>query len=277
MESCISEVEKLKEEAIKCYEDIEDDSQFCQMLLLDGCFVIEFIRERWGMCPEGEDRIISNGSYIYGDLMLLENQLPFFVLNKLQHMTMQDNELPLAIPVSNLFPLLANLPEITLESFGEIATCNIKHLLHLVHILSCRGQHRTNTSEDYISWHLLMPNATELSETGVSFSNVSVTTSLFDSIKFENGLMTISHFTVEDYTETLLRNLVAYEQQSRDVYPTYFSDFALFMDKLIESNKDVNFLRQKGIIVNLLGEDKQVASMFNKIGVLLQRRMQKSS
>ncbi|XP_055800455.1 uncharacterized protein LOC129869910 [Solanum dulcamara] len=109
----------------------------------------------------------------------------------------------------------------------------------------------------------VMQNATELSEAGVSFEKVD--TSLFD-IKLVNGLMEIPCFTVEDGTESLLQNLIAYEQQSSDVDPTYFSDYASFMDQLIDSDKDVNLLCQNGIIMNWLGEDKEVVSLFNKIG-----------
>ncbi|KAF3630957.1 hypothetical protein FXO38_26858 [Capsicum annuum] len=70
VESCISELMELKEEALKCYDDIENYDndmnnilfpgniavlndyrnhtvdRFLPMLLLDGCFVVEFIRER---------------------------------------------------------------------------------------------------------------------------------------------------------------------------------------------------------------------------------------
>lgn len=84
--------------------------------------------------------------------------------------------------------------------------------------------------KDHQTWDTNMPNATELREAGVTFSkigkiyrrlegyhNLGDNTSLFD-IKFENGVMTIPCFEVFDYTETILRNLVAYEQQSSDVF-----------------------------------------------------------
>uniref|UniRef100_A0A0V0GNA9 Putative ovule protein n=1 Tax=Solanum chacoense TaxID=4108 RepID=A0A0V0GNA9_SOLCH len=78
--------------------------------------------------------------------------------------------------------------------------------------------------------------------------------------------MTIPCFLVIDGTETVLRNLIAYEQQSSDVDPKYFSDYTTFMNHLIDSDKDVNLLFQKGIIENWIGEDKEVATLFNKIG-----------
>ncbi|WMV23154.1 hypothetical protein MTR67_016539 [Solanum verrucosum] len=105
-----------------------------------------------------------------------------------------------------------------------------------------------------------MPNATELSEAGVSFAKGSDITSLLD-IKFESsGLMTIPCLTIKRDTETILRNLIAYEKQSSDVQLSkYFSHYDVFMNNLIDSEKYVNLLRQKGITVNLMGDDKNLA------------------
>ncbi|KAH0781625.1 hypothetical protein KY290_001223 [Solanum tuberosum] len=110
-----------------------------------------------------------------------------------------------------------------------------------------------------------MPNAKELSEAGVSFVKVGNifmrsldkvndndlrdSTSLFN-LKFDDALMTIPCFRVIDDRETLMRNLIAYEQHSSD-----------FSWVIISS-----FLRMNGIIVNKIGGDKEVASFFNKIG-----------
>uniref|UniRef100_A0A3Q7FYB7 Uncharacterized protein n=1 Tax=Solanum lycopersicum TaxID=4081 RepID=A0A3Q7FYB7_SOLLC len=277
VDSCINELE---EEARNCYDDIEDlkigSREFCEMLLLDGCFVVEFIRERFEIGPRQEDEIIKSDigciyNQILRDLMLLENQLPFFVLDKLHEMTKQDDELPLAIQAVISFTFFVDLEKLIdqhkYEPLINIASNarDIKHLLHAVHILSCHGN-PTKTSKDDTTWTKAMPNATELSEAGVRFSNhTNSNTNLFD-IKFEDGLMTIPCFKVADETESFLRNLIAYEQQSSEVQPKYFSDFALFMDHLIDSDKDVNLLRKKGIIEHLMGEDKEVASLFNKLG-----------
>ncbi|KAG5632042.1 hypothetical protein H5410_003759 [Solanum commersonii] len=89
-----------------------------------------------------------------------------------------------------------------------------------------------------------MPNAAELSEAGVSFvkvgnifmrsldkvndNDIKDSTSFFN-LKFDDALMTIPCFRVIDDTETLMRNLIAYEQHSSDVNHRYFSDFAVFL------------------------------------------------
>uniref|UniRef100_A0A0V0HHJ5 Putative ovule protein n=1 Tax=Solanum chacoense TaxID=4108 RepID=A0A0V0HHJ5_SOLCH len=115
------------------------------MLLLDGCFVVEFIR--------GEDIIINIDDCIYNqifrDLMLLENQLPLFILNKLHDMTKQVDELPLAILLNNSSFFTNNLPPMFCASYRETKynAENIKHLLHAVHIFSCHGQNPMKNSK----------------------------------------------------------------------------------------------------------------------------------
>nr|XP_018630859.1 UPF0481 protein At3g47200-like [Nicotiana tomentosiformis] len=231
------------------------------------------------MKPKGEDIIIKAGcmrGIVRRDLLLLENQLPFFVLTKLYDMTTNEfHQIPFINMVKKTF--LPFLPKMTPASFNESEgnAAEIKHLLQIVH-MSCYPSKMKDMPRD--KDHLkVMPNAIELSEAGVSFVKVGYiyrrldeddlrdSTSIFD-VKFENGLTEIPCFEVDDNTETFLRNLIAYEQQSSDVHPTYFSDFATFMDYLIDSEKDVSLLRLKRIIRNNIGEDKEVASLFNKIG-----------
>ncbi|XP_049397407.1 UPF0481 protein At3g47200-like [Solanum stenotomum] len=278
VKSCITYLEHLKEEALKCYDDIEDldtdgSHEFCKMLLLDGCFVVEFIRECSEIYPKGEEKIISFVDYKYNqilrDLLLLENQLPFFILDWLHLITMQDDdELSLEELSITMFSRVVNLGYILTCDEYHLKRCRIyasdmKHLLQVVHGVSCQRNFKICSNDD-IKWNKVMPNATELSEAGVSFAKVSNMTSLFD-IKFENGLMTMPSLHVVDSTEILLRNLIAYEQQSIDLEYLYFSDYATFMDHLINSNKDVKLLRRKGIIKSWIGDDKEVARIFNKM------------
>ncbi|XP_049392333.1 putative UPF0481 protein At3g02645 [Solanum stenotomum] len=277
----ISMLEYMKEEALMCYDDIEyldtdDNHEFCKMLLLDGCFVVEFIRECFNKYAEdGEDRIINFVDYKYNqilrDLLLLENQLPFFILDRLHSLTAKDDE-PLEKLAITLFSQVVNLGY--MSEYGILCLMNLsiygferrdmKHLLQVVHLVSCPINFKKSSNNNDTKWNKVMPNATELSEAGVRFTKVNYT-SLFYR-EFANGLMTIPSLDVVDGTETLLRNFIAYEQQSIDLQYLYFSDYAIFMDQLIDTDKDVSLLRRKGIIANWIGEDKEVASLFNKMG-----------
>ncbi|KAF5464927.1 hypothetical protein F2P56_014964 [Juglans regia] len=107
-------------------------------------------------------------------------------------------------------------------------------------------------------------NATELKEAGIKFQRAKQGTA-FACIKFSNGVLEIPPLRIEDETETLLRNLIAYEQYSPHTDIDYVTDYACFMDDLINSPKDVELLGQNEIIENWLGDDEFASSMFNKL------------
>ncbi|OAY75234.1 UPF0481 protein At3g47200-like [Ananas comosus] len=87
------------------FEPVElSADEFVEMLLLDGCFVLEFII-KWS---QGDDDSVCTTGWslplVCGDLLLLENQIPLFVLEKLFELvtfTMGDN-------VPTLMELLVN-------------------------------------------------------------------------------------------------------------------------------------------------------------------------
>ncbi|KAF5464945.1 hypothetical protein F2P56_014982 [Juglans regia] len=109
-----------------------------------------------------------------------------------------------------------------------------------------------------------IPNATELKERGVKFKKAKQRTTF--SIQFSNGVLEISPLRIEDETETVLRNLIAFEQYSPYNDSSYITDYMCFMDDLIDSPKDVELLCQKGILENWLGDNEVASTMVNKLG-----------
>ncbi|KAG2726287.1 hypothetical protein I3760_01G105400 [Carya illinoinensis] len=104
----------------------------------------------------------------------------------------------------------------------------------------------------------------ELKEAGIELKK-SKNNNMF-SIKFNNALMEVSPLLIDDRTETCLRNLIAYEQYcDRDESLNYVTNYVFFMDSLINSTKDVELLRRRGIIQNYLGDDKATSTMVNKL------------
>ena len=74
----------LEADARRCYaEGFDDAGDFAEMLVLDGCFLLEFFLRK------GEGQLAAPGGakwawqHMYHDVLLLENQIPFFVLEKL--------------------------------------------------------------------------------------------------------------------------------------------------------------------------------------------------
>ncbi|KAI3472904.1 hypothetical protein Pfo_031282 [Paulownia fortunei] len=289
-------LQESKHMALSCYahqSNIDDDA-FVEMMLLDGCFVVEFVR-RYSELEYGrnlkDDPIFGVDwmkTQVCRDLMLLENQLPYFVLSELYDLNEMNASDDGKEPFSNLAMLVFSdmFPKLCPASIfsTEIEERGIKHLLHLVHVL-CRpisSDLKSLEGNSISGSEVLDPMrcVKELEEAGITFKKVGKVyagidsldadtiddrVSLFD-IKFNEGLMEIPSLKVEDSTNTFFRNLIAYEQHSSDVRPKYFTDYAVFMDQLINTDQDVNVLRRSGIIVNLLGDDGEVATLFNKLG-----------
>ncbi|KAA8546381.1 hypothetical protein F0562_002880 [Nyssa sinensis] len=270
-------MEKLEDRARKFYAEpiclMRDN--FVEMMLLDACFIIEFLREYLRNILSEELRNKDDPIFkshwmpiqILRDMMLLENQLPFFVLSELFDMTQIPNSHTTLLQLS-MIPMFQTLPApLSLNSqlrvaLGPKSVRESKHFLDLLHNV-CRPSRRPTSSNKSCT---RMPSLTELHEAGVSFQVVESSLLSFFDIKFAQGHLKIPNFIVSDSTERLFRNIIAYEQHSSDVKPMCFTDYTYFMDKLIDTEKDVTTLRLSGIMENLLGDDQEVACIFNKMG-----------
>ncbi|MCL7034762.1 hypothetical protein MKW94_004273 [Papaver nudicaule] len=272
LEECVASVERIEDEARKCYsEPINlNRDEFVQMMVIDGLFMIELFRKN-------ADKVVNvePGDPIFGkiwglpsivcDLILLENQLPMVVLESLFDVLALKEESK-GVSLNNLAlqffnPYMPGGKEVTESSFSS---CEGKHLLDLLgktfHDLPPMPLKDDNEKE-YSSKS--MPNVTELKRAGVKFV-VNSTSGSFLDIKFEDGVMKIPSIKIQDQTDTLLRNFIASEQCC-DGYVSYMTSYAFFMDGLIDTAQDVGILRKQGIIINYLGGDEDVASLFNKL------------
>ena len=66
--------------------------------------------------------------------------------------------------------------------------------------------------------------------------------------------------------KSILLNLVAYETCPDAPDDFGVTSYICFMDSLIDHAEDIMVLRSKGILLNFLGSDQEVADLFNAIG-----------
>ncbi|CAI9786600.1 unnamed protein product [Fraxinus pennsylvanica] len=263
----------LEENARKCYaEHVNfDQDEFVEMLILDGFFIIELLRKHGIEEFRDKDDTIFQYKQILSrlrhDLFLVENQIPLFILDQLFSMTRTGN------PDDNINYLIhlfiddispwTEVSEVTLK----LPIKNVDHLLGLVYKIWCSSFAKmvsfrpVKTEEDKFR---TVNSTNELQEAGIKFEKDSKSNGL--DIKFSKGVMKIPGLHVSDESETLFRNLIAYEHCFPDDDPKYITDYAFFMHCLINSSKDVEALRRVGIITNFLGDDGMVYHMFNRIG-----------
>ena len=68
---------------------------------------------------------------------------------------------------------------------------------------------------------------------------------------------------VYEGTEDVLRNLLAYEQASKE--GGAFTMYVVIMDSLIDTTEDLAILTKARVIVNHLGSDQKLVKMWNKM------------
>ncbi|KAL6844478.1 hypothetical protein ACP4OV_026151 [Aristida adscensionis] len=110
--------------------------------------------------------------------------------------------------------------------------------------------------------------AVQYHETGVLLKkrecNIHDRNSLLD-IKFNSGVLEVPCFLIDENTESLFRNLIAFEQMN----PQFGNDittYIAFMSQFISTSEDVALLASRGIIVHLLDSDNEVPAMFTRLG-----------
>ncbi|PON71306.1 hypothetical protein PanWU01x14_074460 [Parasponia andersonii] len=107
-----------------------------------------------------------------------------------------------------------------------------------------------------------IPTVSELSETGVKF--VPYTNGCLGKISFDksSGQFRLPVVRLDDNSDVVLRNLVAYEAS---VAPEVvaFTRYTDLMNGIIDTEEDVRILREAGVVVNRLKSDGEAAALWN--------------
>ena len=108
---------------------------------------------------------------------------------------------------------------------------------------------------------ITIPSVSELSKSGVRFSptNGGISSIAFDAKTVTLYLPTVS---LDVNTEVILRNLVAYESSNASG-PLIVTRYTELMNGIIDTKEDAKFLRGRGIILNRLKSDEEVADLWN--------------
>ncbi|EXC31343.1 hypothetical protein L484_017623 [Morus notabilis] len=272
-------INKKRKEARQYYAGpigMEED-KFVEVLVLDGCFIVELLRKK---AYEGlrdrengqeRDPIFSMScllQYLWHDLLLLENQIPWMVLDILYGLT--------TTPIDDEKPLV----QLVIEFFGNIFSTSPppiepllssphpgKHILDLLRnslVLNSSIIHQNKTNSDTISCELEpMRSATSLEESGIKFK-MCASKSILD-IKFheKQGVLEIPTLFIQETTETVFRNLISLEQCCPN-YDPIITSYAVLLDNLINSKDDMEILCKSKAIYNWLNID-DATRFFNKL------------
>ncbi|KAM7490210.1 hypothetical protein LguiA_033131 [Lonicera macranthoides] len=266
-ELAISEYQR---NARRNYQDSFDDisvQDFSQMIMLDCIFIIELILENvQEVSPEDgqpnakifDDPWIRHD--ILHDMMLLENQVPLEILADLCSKCFDANT-----STDTVHALLGTY----FTNVGIMDRPESTELALPVHLVDFLGKSYRPTIEGKVFSRkgrlALTRSATELHEAGVKFEREKTEGNCLLDIYFTTkGVLKIPQLKVNKETETLFRNLIAFEQCRRDEIQ-YITSYVILMDSLINTPKDVKLLVRCGVIENLLEDNELVSNLFNNL------------
>ncbi|KAL5794970.1 hypothetical protein ACOSP7_003564 [Xanthoceras sorbifolium] len=261
---------KSEEQRIRAHYSVPSDLQdsgYITMIKHDAFFIIEFFRGGINRSFHCYHHIVRD---LLIDLLLLENQLPYYVLNDLYMMVYSSSE------ESSFFDLSIRYIGVIFDILkrGEFSTqSEVKHFTDLLRAGLLKDLQITNSGprDEEIDD---LPSATKLNESGLNFRGIKDKCFLDISLikrkrpKWlpfsEVDAVRIPRIKISDDTEIFLRNLMALEVFH---YPdqTYICNYVDLMDYLIDTVKDVDLLVEKEIIVNCMGDNEAIAKMFNKL------------
>ncbi|XP_030532139.1 UPF0481 protein At3g47200-like [Rhodamnia argentea] len=268
----LDSVKEVEQRARACYEGTISMSsdEFVQMMVLDGCFVIELLRgyeqgfEKLGY-PCNDPIFSTWGSMlktrIMRDMILLENQIPFFILDRLLglQLGLADLELRVHGMVLNFFHS---------EIGGRLELDPSPNQLHCLKVLWWsllpRDLEQKKTQEWAHNREQLIPCLTVLRESGIKLRRGYG--SVLGDIRFmyKDGILEIPKLMIHDGTRSLFLNLIAFEQSQFDC-GNHITSYVIFMHRLMNSPEDVRYLYKHEIIEHCLGSDAEVADLFNRL------------
>lgn len=305
LEAAIAEVEV---KARQCYAGAVGfkEDEFVKILVLDGCFIVECFRRYSEYtscnsddddCDQDERKDIRNldpvfqmacmAQFLYHDLILLENQVPWFVLELLFNLTTAHKStasLPeLAVQFFNKYFLNDAVPyEESL--FVDVVNDHILDFLRNCLLLKMEKEDNQLLKQqpvlgdrptELLAWfsrkkipgrplELQLPSARQLRESGIRFKRGKGKRSILD-IKFvkADGVLEIPPLLIHETTETFFKNIISFEQCYPCCLPVV-TCYAKFMDNLIDTDEDTEILITKGVIDTWL-EPGTATQILNKL------------
>ncbi|OEL21121.1 hypothetical protein BAE44_0017860 [Dichanthelium oligosanthes] len=288
LEAYLTELASLEGRARSCYASAfeqMDSTEFVRMLLLDGCYVL--VRFGGDGAPRANGHVQGGSSYRYGgallasgDMMeavavvrdvfyLAENQIPFFVVDKIHQLTVPDAGVSAADAIAGYVRKILRGQQYSVATPAMEGPPEPGNLLHLLHmhltptVLSSPATSNNVTGKRRVGrWR----TATEYHCAGVGFRTRSLggkdARSILD-VKLDGGggTLEIPRLNIDAETWRILRNLMALEQRNPAIW-SHVTAYSVFVSQLACTPRDVELLSRRGVISHGLGSHDEVAELF---------------
>ncbi|XP_011016140.1 PREDICTED: UPF0481 protein At3g47200-like isoform X3 [Populus euphratica] len=263
LEKIWNTIKKDEENIRQCYEDgapeVAENDQFVKMVLLDAVFILEYLLRNKDFKKYGDDSLLRRNGLMFRirrDLLLLENQLPFFILEKLYNHLFEDGE--------GNYTSFRDLAYEYLNRYNASAykLQSDKNILHFTDLVrsSLTVTHPDPRSDEPIGKFY---SATKLHEAGINFKEFRNECLLDVKFSSTKGELRIPRLRIDHRTELLFGNLIALER-CHYKGEEYICHYVKLLDTLVAKPKDVDLLIKNKIIET----DRDGASVKNLIDKL---------
>nr|KYP35736.1 UPF0481 protein At3g47200 family [Cajanus cajan] len=243
-----------------------EPKELAKLMIVDGCFVLEFLFKLASYMIELSDPSRSTG--YSGDPIFEDKKKVLAVMNDI---TMLENQIPLVVLKSlyrKVFPhpdgtLIHNdhrVVQLVREAFGypQKEGGGGAHILNLMHLSTVEhDQYQRKAAKKELT-----RCATRLRAVGIVIqakkpnSKIELEDRFNFDIKFNHNKLEIPTLQIKETTEVKWRNLIAWEQSKISIR-CKFTSYALFFRGLICCKHDIELLEEKKVIVNESGKSKE--------------------
>ena len=298
-----------KEIKLESFND--DDDRFLKMMVLDGCFLIELFLKA---ADQSADHTKSSKDplanipravpRVYRDLLMVENQIPFFVLEELfatinnsdqdsnaseTSKLREESDASLFFLALQFFYKVMQWPDGVIEKFRKKKRATREdqkpskplHLLDLVRS-TCIPTHDTPKNNEACclvhrisklckrkmatptACRSLIHSISKLRRAGIKLKLIKQADSFLD-VKFRKGVIQMPNIIMDYNMKTFLLNCVACEQLHNSL-SKHFTVYATFLDCLVDTAMDVGHLCESNIVDSYFGNYDDVVQFINKMG-----------
>ncbi|KAG4112467.1 hypothetical protein ERO13_D13G164300v2 [Gossypium hirsutum] len=274
LESFWSFIERNEKNILNCYEALIDEDEFVKMIFYDALFIVElFLRNYEKEVEKNSDikDLLLKETWSAGlrrDLILLENQIPMFVLEEL-YKPYENHKLASDASVPSFLKLACSYFDIPWDPQFE-------HI-EIPHFTALQRCHMTKTqnpsSKTKIPTLKKVYGAASLQEVGVELIVEPNQTACLLDIKFEGKKLKIPKLTVHSNTEAYLRNVMAFEM-CHCPDEAYVCAYIELMNYLIQNAQDVERLIEKEILSKEGKHEGRLVTIINT-NIAVQRMIKK--
>ncbi|PWA85518.1 hypothetical protein CTI12_AA149090 [Artemisia annua] len=273
LKACVTKISGSIDKIKACYVGMKryTDSELVKMMVMDACFILAFMFNLESDSSLGKHSLLY--PHILIDMVLIENQIPFFVLQDIFECTVLKHYPTNPTTLSEIIFAVAqffNLFERDLVMDNSSISSTHDHILGFLHKSYQNPDRDSSIPQKPVKSHSVV----DLDRAGVRFSNkidakwpmameLELSRFLCFPLSWSKPTLKMPVLRIHDPSELVIRNLIIYEHAAE--VQACVTSYMYAMDYLIDTPEDFAKLVRSQVLVNKIGSNEEAANIINNI------------